>query len=110
MSFLNGEPCMVRPTLIDMNPVEFKYYPFVIRCTGSCNVLPPKICIPKETKDIYVKAFNMITNKNEAKLMTKHISCDCKCKFNSTTCNSNQKWNNETCQCECKSHRKCEKL
>ena len=23
----------------------------------------------------------MITNKNEAKTMTKHISCDCKCKF-----------------------------
>ena len=24
-----------------------------------------------------------------------HISCDCKCKFNSTTWNSNQKWNNK---------------
>ena len=29
----------------------------------------------------------MITNKNEAKTITKHISCDCKCKFNNTTCN-----------------------
>ena len=38
----------------------------------------------------------MITNKNEAKTMTKNISCDCKCTFNSTTCNSNQKWNNKT--------------
>ena len=27
--FLNNEPCMVRPTLINMNPVELKYYPFV---------------------------------------------------------------------------------
>ena len=36
----------------------------------------------------------MITNKNEAKAMTKHISFDCKCKFNRTICNSNQKWNN----------------
>ena len=26
----------------------------------------------------------MITNKNEAKTMVKHISCDCKSKFNST--------------------------
>ena len=41
----------------------------------------------------------MITNKNEAKTMTKHISRDCKCKFNSTACNSNQKWNKKTCQC-----------
>ena len=51
----------------------------------------------------------MIINKTEAKTMTKHISCDCKCKFNSTTCNSNQKWNNEKCQCECKSYHKCRK-
>ena len=35
----------------------------------------------------------MITNKNEVEAMTEHTSCDCKCKFNSTTCKSNQKWN-----------------
>ena len=28
--FLNEKPCMVRPTLFDMNPVELKYYPFTI--------------------------------------------------------------------------------
>ena len=96
--FLNDELCMVRPTLIYMNPVELRYYPFMIslnKCTGSCNVLSPKIRIPKETKDINVKVFNMITNKNEAKAMTEHISCDFKCKSNSTICNSNQKWNME---------------
>ena len=32
------------------------------------------------------KVFNTITNKNDAKTMTKHISFDCKYKFNSTTC------------------------
>ena len=103
---------MVRPSLIDLNPVELKYYRFMIslyKCTGSCNVLSPKICVPKETKDISVKAFNLIRNKNEAKTMTKQISCDCKCKFNSTTCNSNQKWNNKTFQCECKNYHKCKK-
>ena len=95
-----------------MNPFELKYYLFMIslnKCTGSCNVLSLKICVPKETKDINFKAFNMITNNNEAKAMKEHISYNCKCKFNSTTCNSNQKWNNETCQCECKSYRKCKK-
>ena len=51
----------------------------------------------------------MITDKHEAKAMTEHISCDCKCKFNSITCNSNQNWSNKTCQCECKNYRKCEK-
>ena len=68
------------------------------KCNESCNVLSPKVCVPKETKDINVKAFNKIANKNEAKTMTKHISCDCKCKFNCTTCNSSQKWNNKTFQ------------
>ena len=60
---------MVRPTLIDMHSVELKYHPFMVslnKCTGSCNVLSPKICVPKEAKDIYVEAFNIITNKNEA--------------------------------------------
>ena len=71
---LNDEPCMVTPTLIDLNPVDLKYYPFMIsldKCSGSCNVLSPKICVPKETKDINVKAFNIITNK-EIKMNLKH--------------------------------------
>ena len=103
---------MVRPILFDLNPVEFKYYPFMInidKCNGSCSVLSSKICFPKETKDINVAVFNMITNKNEVKTMAKHISCDCKCKFNSTTCNSTQKWKNETYQCECANYRKSKK-
>ena len=37
-----------------------------------------------------VNVFNLITNINEAKTVVKHASCDCKCKFNSTSCNSNQ--------------------
>ena len=104
---LNDGPGLARPTLINLNPVELEYYPFMIsldKCGGSCNVLSPKISAPKETKDINVKAFNMIANKNEAKALTKHISCDRKRKFNSTTCNSNQKWNNKTCQCECENY------
>ena len=73
---LNNEPHMIRPTLINLNPAELKYFRFIIglnKCTGSCNVLSPKIYVPKETKDINVKAFNMITNENEAKAMTEHI-------------------------------------
>ena len=63
----------------------------------------------KETKYINVKAFKMITKKDEAKAMTEHISYDFKCKFNSTTCNSNQKLNNKRCQCECKNYCKCKR-
>ena len=48
---------MVRPTIIDINPVELKYYPCMInlnKCTGSCNTLSPKICVPKETKELFM--------------------------------------------------------
>ena len=110
--FLNDEPCTVRPILIDMNPVEFKFSQFMIslnKCTGSCNVRSPKICVSKETKDINVKAFNMIRNKNEAKAMTEHIAFDFKCKCNTPTCNLKQKWNNKTKQCKCKNYFKCKK-
>ena len=98
MSILNDKPCLVRPILIDMNLNELNYYTFMIN-------------LNKRTvwKDINVKAFNMITNKDEAKAMTEQISCDCKCRLNSTICNSNRKWNNKTCQCECKNYHMCEK-
>ena len=61
---------MVRPTLIDRNPNELKYYPFMPslnKCTGSCDILSSKICVPKETKNIYVIAFNLIAIKDESK-------------------------------------------
>ena len=79
----------------------------------SCNSvddLCKKICVPSKTKDVNVKVFNMITNRNEDKTLEKQISCDFKCKFNSTTCNSNQKLNNETCHCDCKNYRTRKKI
>ena len=100
---LNDKLCMFRPTVIDLNTIELKYYTFMISlewCNGSCNDLSSKICVLKKTKDIKVKVFNMITNKNKAKTMEKHNSCDCKRQFNSTKCNSNQKWNSRIYQCE----------
>ena len=62
-----------------------------------------------EKKDISVKVFNMIKNKNEAKMLKKRISYDFKCKFNSRAYNSNQKWNNKTCQYECKNYSQCKR-
>ena len=111
--FLNEEPCMVRRTLIDLYPVEHKYHPFIIslyKFTKSCNVVSLKIFVSKETKYINIEAFNIITNKNNANSMTEHISCDCKCKFNSKICNLNQTWNNETYQYEYKNYCTCKKV
>ena len=47
---LNDEPCMITPTPINLNPVEFKFYTFMAgldKCSGSCNVLSSKICASK---------------------------------------------------------------
>ena len=49
-----------------------------------------------------IKVFDMVTRINEDKTLVKH-----KCKFDSATCNSNQKWNNDKCQCECKINYTC---
>ena len=90
---------MTRPTLIDVNPIEFNYCSFMIsldKCNLSCNFvdgLSMKVCAPSQIKDVNVKVFNVITRMYEAKALVKHISCNCKCKFSGTTCNSNQKWN-----------------
>ena len=51
---LNDEPCTIRPTLIDFDPVEGKYCPFMIsldKYSGSCNVLSPKICSKEKAED-----------------------------------------------------------
>ena len=47
---LNDEPCIIRPTLIDLDPAELKYYPHMNTlddCNGSCNVIYPKMCSEK---------------------------------------------------------------
>ena len=51
----------------------------------------------------------MITRINESETLTKHISCECKCKFDGRKCNSNQWQNNNKCRYECKKHQICEK-
>ena len=44
----------------------------------------------------------MIAGINKSKTLTKHLSCECKCKFDGKKCNSNQKWKNNKCSSECK--------
>ena len=51
----------------------------------------------------------MITVINESITLTKHISCDCKCKIDGRKCNSNKKWNNGKYRCDCEKHHTCEK-
>ena len=82
---------MTQPTLTILRPneysQEFHYYPFAVKldeCIGSCNTfndLSNKVCIPNKTEDLNLSVFNIITGINKSKTLTKHISCECKCKF-----------------------------
>ena len=109
---LSNQKCMTQPTLINLHPNEYSqevhHYPFVVkldRCVGSCN----KVCVPNKTEDSNPSFFNMITEISESKALTKHISRECKCRFDGRKCNSDQWWNNDKCRCECKKRHVCEK-
>ena len=75
------------------------------KCVASCNTvndLSNKVCVPNKTEDLNLSVFNMITGINESRILTKDISCECKCRFDGKNFNSNQWWNNNKCLCECK--------
>ena len=101
---LINQKCMIQPTLISLHTdeysQEFHYYPFLVelgRCAGSYNTitdLSNKVCVPNKTEDLSVNVFIMITGINESKTLTKHISCECRCKLDETKCKSKQWWNN----------------
>ena len=105
--FLSNQKCEIQPTLINLQPNEYNQelhcYPLAVkldRCVGSCNTLNDlsnKVCVPNKTEDLNQSMFNMISGKNESKVLTKDISCECKCKFDGRKCNSDQWWNNNKC-------------
>ena len=114
---LSDHKCMIQISLINLHPNEYSqelhYYPFAVkldRCVRICNTLNDlfnEICVPNKTEELKLSTFNMNTGINESKKLTKHILCECKCKFDGRKCNSNQKWNNDKCWCECKKHHIC---
>ena len=77
---LNKEPCLDRPTLIDLNSNELHYYPFMVSlesCNESCNTiddLSSRINVPNKTEGLNLNVFNMIKRINESETLTKHIS------------------------------------
>ena len=121
--FLNNQQCTTQTTFIDLHPnvcIEGLHcYPFAVnldRCMESCNTLnnlSNEVSVPNKTEDLNLSVFNTITTINESKILTKHISCECRCKFGGRKCNSSQKWNNDKCRCECKNlneHNACKKV
>ena len=113
---VSNQPCLASRSFIDLNPDEWNqemcYHPFIVnldKFNGSCNTLvdiSSRIYIWNKNVDANLNVFNMITGIDEWKTLTRHKSCKCKCKLDGRKCYSNQKWNNDELQRECKNPRK----
>ena len=124
---LSNQKCEIQLLFINLRPNEYSqefhyypftfklykyvhYYPFTVKldkCVGSCNTrndLINKVYVPNRTQDSNLSVFNMITGINESKILTRHISCKWKWKFDETTCNPIQWLDNYKYRCECKKH------
>ena len=90
---LSNEKCEIQRTLINLYPngysQELHDYPFAVnleRCVASCNTLNDlsyKVYVSNKTEDLSIHVFDMITGINQPKILTKHVSCKCTCRFNS---------------------------
>ena len=97
---LSNQKFLTQPTPTNLHPneysQEFYYYPFVVkldRCVRSGNALhylSDKVCVLNKTKDLILRAYILITEINESKTLTKHILCQCKCRFDGIKFNSDQ--------------------
>ena len=101
---IKNEECTVRPKIVSVNSNDLLFYPYSIKvnkCSGSCNKINdpyPKLCIPDIVQNLNVKVFNLISMTNK----TRHITCKCKCRLDSSVCNNKQHWNKDKCKCEWK--------
>ena len=86
---------------------DYKIFPNKIkinRCVGSCNDKDNpyfKVCAPDIVKNISLKVFDLITQKNVLKNITFHKSSKCDCLLDEKVCNNKQKWNKNKCRWEC---------
>ena len=104
---LSNLKCMILPTLIHLHPnefcQEFHHYPFAVkldRCVGKCNNLydlSNKAGVPNKTEDLNLGMFNMVTEINQLKTLTKHISYECKYRFDERKCYGGRMINVDFC-------------
>ena len=72
---MKNQECKARPQVININSNNPIFYPFSItinKCSGNCNNINnpyAKICVPDVTKDLNVKAFNLMSRTNETRFI-----------------------------------------
>ena len=101
---LKNQECAVRKLIIDNDYMIFPYKIRVDRCIGSCNDEDNpflKFCLPDSIKNISIKSFDLLSNKNVLKNISFHQSCKCGSLLYEKVCKNLQKWNKDKCKCEC---------
>ena len=66
-----------------------------VHTDNTFNDLSNKVSLPNKTEDSNLSMLNIITGIDESRTLTKHVSCQCKCKFDGRRYNLNYWQNNE---------------
>ena len=66
-----------------------------VHTDNTFNDLSNKVSPPSKTEDSNLSMLNIITGIDESRTLTKHVSCQCKCKFDGRRYNLNYWQNNE---------------
>ena len=82
--------------------MAFPYKIKADKCVGRCNDKNNpyfKVCVPNVVKNVSVKVFDLISQKNDLRNVTVHKSCRCGYLLDEKVCNNKQKWNKDKCRC-----------
>ena len=79
---LKNQDCKVKNVIIDNDYMTFPYKIKVDKCVESCNDADNpyfKVCLPDIVKNVSVKFFDLMFQKNMLKNISFHKSCKCGC-------------------------------
>ena len=103
MRILNNYRCQAIATLVNINPDESSFCPFIVsvnKCRGSCTTNDDQyghVYVTNIVTNMNIKSLNLISSVNETKFLYQHESSECKCRLNKIM---KQKWNHNEFRCK----------
>ena len=88
---LKNQEYQVRKVVINNDYMIFPYKIRIDKCIGSCNDKDNsyfKACLPDSIKNINVKSFDLLSNKDVLKDISFHQSCKYGCLLDEKVCNN----------------------
>ena len=88
---LKNQEYKVRKVVINNDYMIFPYKIRIDKCIGSCNDKDNsyfKVCLPDSIKNINVKSFDLLSNKDVLKDISFHQSCKYGCLLDEKVCNN----------------------